>query len=65
MPVLLVERGGEGTPDLQHHPRFPEDGDRMRELLDRVNGVLDLAEPFARVRGAIAETRKLGVAHRG
>jgi len=65
VPVLLVERGGEGTPDLQHHPRFPEDGDRMRELLDRVNGVLDLAEPFARVRGAIAETRKLGVAHRG
>ena len=36
----------------------------MRQLLDGPDVALDLAEPFARVREAIAEARKLGVTGR-
>jgi hypothetical protein len=43
------------------HGRFPEDAAPGQELLHRVDGVLDLAEPFVRIREAVAEARKLGV----
>src|SRR5207249_12220427 len=43
------------------HGRFPDDVAAITELLNRVDGVLDLAEPFARIREAIAEARKMGV----
>ncbi len=47
------------------HPRFPEDVDVVRSMFQRLNGTLDLAEPFARIREAIAEARKMGVTARG
>jgi hypothetical protein len=43
------------------HARFTDDAVRVRELLDQVDAALDLAEPFTRIREAIAEARKLGV----
>jgi hypothetical protein len=46
------------------HPRFPADLPVVREMLDRLDGTLDLAEPFARIREAIGEARKMGVTSR-
>jgi hypothetical protein len=46
------------------HTRFPEDAAAIREILDRLTGVVDLAEPFARIREAIGEARKMGVTGR-
>ena len=46
------------------HPRFPDDVAVVREILDRLDGSIDLAEPFTRVREAIGEARKTGVANR-
>ena len=46
------------------HPRFPEDSVTVRALLERLDGGLDLAEPFVRIREAMSEARKLGVVSR-
>lgn len=46
------------------HPRFPGDAATIREILERMDGSIDLAEPFARVRDAIGEARKVSVANR-
>jgi hypothetical protein len=48
---------------LLAHPDYPDDGPRLKELFERLSG-LDVAEPFARIRDAITEARKMGVAHR-
>lgn len=47
------------------HPRFPADVPVIRELLGRLESAWDLTEPFARIREAIAEARKMGVTNRG
>jgi hypothetical protein len=44
------------------HRRFPEDAAAIEQVLDRVTGLLDLHEPFTRIREAIGEARKMGVA---
>lgn len=47
------------------HPRFRDaDNALLRELLERLDGALDLAEPFLRIREAMSEARKLGVVSR-
>lgn len=46
------------------HPGFPEDADSVRELLDRLRGILDIAEPFGRIRDAMSEARKMGATSR-
>jgi hypothetical protein len=33
----------------------------VREILGRVDGMVDPAEPFARIREAMGEARKMGV----
>jgi hypothetical protein len=43
------------------HPRFASDAPAIRPLLERLDEALDLAEPFGRIREAIAEARKMGV----
>ena len=43
------------------HPCFPADAPAVRELIERVEGSVDLAEPFARIREAAGEARKMGV----
>lgn len=69
VPVLLLRpdrsAGGDGAADgYVCHPHYPQDAAAARSLLERL-GRPDLAEPFARVREAIAEARKLGVTGRG
>ncbi len=54
--------GGKGP--VLCHPRFPADMPTVAELLGRLDGTLDLAEPFARIREAVAEARKMGVGGR-
>jgi hypothetical protein len=44
--------------------KWPADEDRVRAILDRVDAALDLAEPFARIREAMGEARKMGVTSR-
>ena len=46
------------------HPRYPADVAVVREMLAGMEGILDLTEPFARIREAIGEARKLGVTNR-
>jgi|SoiMethySBSTD1v2_1073268.scaffolds.fasta_scaffold254643_2 hypothetical protein len=41
----------------------PDEGS-ARAILDRLDAALDLAEPFARIREAMAEARKMGVTSR-
>ncbi len=43
------------------HPQFPGDVLAACELVNRVESAVDLAEPFVRIREAIAEARKMGV----
>ena len=64
--IDLTERGALVMPgSTEHgpllcHPRFGNDVALARELLNRLGG-FDLAEPFARIREAIGEARKMGV----
>jgi hypothetical protein len=44
--------------------RWAEDEGLVRAMLDRVDAALDLAEPFARIREAMGEARKMGVTSR-
>jgi hypothetical protein len=46
------------------HEQFHEDLGLIREALDRFAGALDVCEPFARIREAINEARKMGVTNR-
>jgi len=57
--TVRTARGG-----LVFHPRFQGDAAAMREMLQRIDSTFDLAEPFQRIREAISEARKLGVASR-
>jgi hypothetical protein len=51
-----------GRGPLLCHSRFAStDVPAARELLARLDSAFDLAEPFSRIREAIAEARKLGV----
>jgi hypothetical protein len=54
-----------GCGPLLCHPRYAStDVPAGRELLGRLDSAFDLAEPFGRIREAIAEARKLGVGGR-
>jgi len=44
--------------------RFSTDQQTVIALLDRVDSAVDLSEPFARIREAIAEARKMGASNR-
>jgi hypothetical protein len=62
VPVALVKLDDPAGP-LTAHPHFGADTPVLRDLVDRL-GNFDFAEPFTRIREAIAEARKLGVAGR-
>jgi hypothetical protein len=68
-PVALWQPTGEAAgallvqPHLYCHVRFPDDLARLRELIEKL-GPLDLGEPFLRIREALSEARKMGVASR-
>jgi hypothetical protein len=59
--TTCVRPAAEDQGPLLCHPRFPEDVAVIREVLDRLEGGLDLAEPLRRIREAIGEARKMGV----
>ncbi len=59
--VVSPASGGRGP--LLRHPDYPGDEAAGREFLARLES-LDLAEPFARIREAVGEARKLGVTSR-
>ena len=44
--------------------KWAGDEELVRAILDRVDSALDLAEPFARIREAMGEARKMGVTSR-
>lgn len=44
--------------------RFAADEPAVVQLLERVDPAVDLAEPFARIREAVGEARKMGVTNR-
>jgi hypothetical protein len=44
--------------------RFASDRERVITVLDGIDPAVELAEPFARIREAIAEARKMGVTTR-
>jgi hypothetical protein len=46
------------------HPRFETDATAVHDILERLDATFDLAEPFQRIREAIGEARKMGVAAR-
>jgi len=55
----------EGAPALITHGQFPQDQRILNDLLERLGEAFDLTEPFARIREAIGEARKMGVTSRG
>lgn len=57
MPGLMVQ------PKVFCHAQFPQDIEGIRERLEKLANV-DLIEPFARIREAVHEARKLGVTTR-
>jgi hypothetical protein len=64
VPVACLRAKDEPDAPVRCHPGFPDDAVFFRDLLERLNGVLDLAEPFGRIREAIGEARKLGAGTR-
>jgi hypothetical protein len=61
-PVVLPAKAGRGPVVI--HPRFSTDLPVVREMLAGVEGLIDLAEPFTRIREAVGEARKMGVTSR-
>ena len=53
-----------GRRPFRCHPRFEGDGTAVHDILERLDANFDLAEPFQRIREAIGEARKMGVAAR-
>lgn len=49
---------------LGYSARFAGDRQRLEDLLERIDPAVDLAEPFARIREAVGEARKMGVTNR-
>jgi hypothetical protein len=53
-----------GQAALACHPRFATDVAEARGLVERLEPAFDLSEPFVRIREAIGEARRLGVARK-
>jgi hypothetical protein len=62
-PGLIVRPAAGARGPILAHPDYPDDRPRLRELFERLSG-LDVIEPFARIREAITEARKMGVTQR-
>ncbi|MBM4072404.1 MAG: hypothetical protein FJ271_26270 [Planctomycetes bacterium] len=70
VPVVWLGEASRGderpeSPRLTTHPHYLEDADMVAEWLERQGKGLDLAEPFIRIRDALAEARKMGATNRG
>ena len=60
----LVRAADEDTGPVFCHAAHAADSAAIREMLERLDATLDLEEPFARIRDAIGEARKVGIASR-
>jgi hypothetical protein len=60
---LSVRDAGPNRGPVLVHPDYPDDVPACADMFQQIGG-LDLAEPFARIREAIAEARKMGVTQR-
>ena len=60
----LVRPAERGRGPVLCHPYFEADAAAVRGLLDRLDAAVDPAEPFQRIREAVAEARKMGGAAR-
>jgi hypothetical protein len=58
---LCVRPAAGGRGPVLCHPRYPADVAVVGEMLDKVGGMVDPAEPFARIKEAMGEARKMGV----
>ena len=63
IPVACIPQALSTEPPLTH-PGFPEDSSHLHNLIERLRGILDLAEPFGRIREAMTEARKIGATNR-
>jgi len=63
-PPNPAERGQEGASRLVAHAQFPGDAACARQMLEHLDGGLDLSEPFGRIREAIGEARRMGITGR-
>lgn len=61
----IVRPAAENRPALVASAKHANDMPSIKSVLDQLDAHLDLIEPFARIREAIAEARKLGVTNRG
>jgi hypothetical protein len=59
-----VRAAAEGRSAFTCHPRFATDTAEARQLVERLEPAFDLSEPFVRIREAISEARRLGVARK-
>jgi hypothetical protein len=59
-----VRPSGGGRGPVLCHPQFRADVPVVRDMLHRLDPAFDLTEPFARIREAISEARKIGVTGR-
>jgi hypothetical protein len=73
VPVVATAAGSSEAVTFHHprstlplsiDPKWAEDEEWIRAILDRVDAALDLAEPFARIREAMGEARKMGATNR-
>jgi hypothetical protein len=63
--AVRIRVGQDKRPSVLSHARFPEDKEAIAQLLERLDGRIDLTEPFTRIREAIGEARKMGVTSHG
>ena len=61
---LAPAEAAAGRGPIVCHRRFAADAEAVRAVLDRLDAGFDLAEPFQRIREAVAEARKMGAAAR-
>lgn len=61
---LLTLPGGRSTAPLSYSAKYAEDRAVLEARLDAIDPAVDLAEPFGRIREAMAEARKMGVTSR-
>lgn len=60
---LAVRPAGPGRGPVCCHPEFAAEVSKVKEQFERLGG-LDVNEPFARIREAIGEARRMGVTQR-
>jgi len=60
---LAIRPAVAGRGPICCHPEFTSEVSRVKEQFERLGG-LDVTEPFARIREAIGEARRMGVTQR-